>query len=834
MSSQKTFQAASVLHKLKHYLPSQAALKDFVHHNTLHAFEELDFFTALQTAHKVFGYQTTLRIDEYQALYAKGEIREEAIDFVVSRSPDNLIPVATRKEKLLNWRPEPRYVPPRIGRLRLVWKEQFHFDLETVVNHTLFKMVGSYLDQGISSLEFRSASRGFLSAVRTINNNSFFPLFRSKRVTDLLNDEQVSIGQLLKVVVGDERYFEQYLFDQQFAHPGWSGFVAVCEQQPEMLFDERIISLEEFIIFELLLEIDALDNKLGREKWRPLAEVVDSSPIDLFAPAKITEAWLLRRWWQEALELSYYDQVLRGLSGSIRTQGERGERSPKFQAFFCIDDREESIRRWIEQVEPAGQTFGTPAHYNLLIKYRPRGGKFNAHVCPGPATPRHIILDTEGSEPVGEDLGYHKSSSGLLSGVLHSNTIGIWSAVKLFFNLFKPSAGPGHSSAFEHMSHKAEPAYENQEDKTFDGYREGYTVAEMIELVQDEFTRTGLTRSFAPIVYFFGHGGSSTNNPYYAGYNCGACSGRPSSLNARVLARMANREDVRKGLQLAGIDVPDGTWFVGGLHDTTRDEFVYYDVDKLPLGLIELHVALTRSFKKALSLNAKERARQFLNVDTNRAAEAVHTDVKLRSYALFEPRPELNHSNNCLCIVGRRQTSRSLFLDQRAFLNSYDYQSDPDGMHLAKILGAATPVCGGINLEYYFSRVDNERLGAGSKLPHNVTGLYGLTNGVEGDLRTGLPSQMIDVHVPLRLMMIVEQAPETVFKVLDENPATKNWYDKEWMKLAVVDPASGATYLYQRGVFAPYQFNEGELPVLAQPERLAETLVDNSPVYKLA
>jgi uncharacterized protein YbcC (UPF0753/DUF2309 family) len=36
---------------------------------------------------------------------------------------------------------------------------------------------------------------------------------------------------------------------------------------------------------------------------------------------------------------------------------------------------------------------------------------------------------------------------------------------------------------------------------------------------------------------------------------------------------------------------------------------------------------------------------------------------------------------------------------------------------LAALLGAAGPVCAGINLEYYFSYVDNERYGSGTKLP---------------------------------------------------------------------------------------------------------------------
>ena len=82
------------------------------------------------------------------------------------------------------------------------------------------------------------------------------------------------------------------------------------------------------------------------------------------------------------------------------------------------------------------------------------------------------------------------------------------------------------------------------------------------------------------------------------------------------------------------------------------------------------------------------------------------------------------------------------------------------------ILKACAPVCGGINLAYYFAKVDDQKFGSGSKLPHNVVSLIGVTNGVEGDLRTGLPYQMIDVHDPIRLMMIVEHYPEVVLKTI--------------------------------------------------------------------
>jgi uncharacterized protein YbcC (UPF0753/DUF2309 family) len=231
--------------------------------------------------------------------------------------------------------------------------------------------------------------------------------------------------------------------------------------------------------------------------------------------------------------------------------------------------------------------------------------------------------------------------------------------------------------------------------------------------------------------------------------------------------------------------------------------------------------------------NAKERSRRFDTIDTKQSLEKIHEKIKRRSVSLFEPRPELNHATNAMCIVGRREISKHLFLDRRSFMNSYDYLVDPTGDYLVGILGAIAPVGGGINLEYYFSRVDNQKLGAGSKLPHNVMGLIGVSNGMDGDLRPGLPSQMIEVHDPVRLLIIVEHFPEVAKYAISKNPATYQWFKNQWVKLIVVDPKTQELFHFIDETFESYIPIQKENSIIHDELELAETTIENLPIHIL-
>jgi uncharacterized protein YbcC (UPF0753/DUF2309 family) len=135
-------------------------------------------------------------------------------------------------------------------------------------------------------------------------------------------------------------------------------------------------------------------------------------------------------------------------------------------------------------------------------------------------------------------------------------------------------------------------------------------------------------------------------------------------------------------------------------------------------------------------------------------------------------------------------------------------------------MAAVVPVVAGINLEYYFSYVDPTGYGSGTKLPHNVTSLLGVMDGAQSDLRTGLPWQMVEIHEPARLAMVVEAPRERLQQIVRSNPSIERLVRNRWFWLACLDPDSNALWELRSSGF-----------VLHSPEHSLATVVGESSAW---
>jgi uncharacterized protein YbcC (UPF0753/DUF2309 family) len=112
-------------------------------------------------------------------------------------------------------------------------------------------------------------------------------------------------------------------------------------------------------------------------------------------------------------------------------------------------------------------------------------------------------------------------------------------------------------------------------------------------------------------------------------------------------------------------------------------------------------------------------------------------------------------------------------------------------------------------------------------------GLLGVANGMDGDLRTGLPTQMVEVHDPLRLLMIVEHYPEIVLEAIKSNESTYEWFKNSWEHLIVIHPETHNFYLFKNEKFETYQTLTEQVDSISDFSALIESREENFPVFIL-
>jgi hypothetical protein len=754
-------------------------------------------------------------------------------------------------------------------------------DTDPSVHGELVRLGSAFLDHGQAHAALPGRAQGFLRSVSGLYvDGESAPRDCRGAESDMRRIHAVGasarsvIDENLAALGVDEEDREAYLFATALALPGWAGMFSRLEGHPDDHPGGPPATLIDFLAVRLVLERHAVANACRAARldprWNVLREtaltpvprppLLDASVLWAlgrragWSPAEIRalddhtldRLWhacaecadlVRRRVCQNAFERTYRRMVLDALAARRELPPHAVDGRPRAQFVFCIDEREESMRRALEEQHPNYVTYGAAGFFGVAIDYLGLYDQAPAAYCPVVVTPAHEVHE----RPVPSDLSWHAlrlrlrdawhtferraaaASRTLTGGAGMSFLAGPLSGLATLLHLVAPRSKPLFD---EHVTSRVAPRPTTRLSALRDDTAPqtthkplGFSLDETADRVAALLTNIGLVRDFAPVVVILGHGSTSLNNPHESAHDCGACGGRRGGANARLFADMANRPDVRAGVRARGIDIPDDTWFVGALHDTASDAVVYYDLDAVPAGAWRAFDEASGALELARRENARERSRRFdnapLTIDPVRALR----HVEERSSSLAQPRPEYGHCTNSICIVGRRELTRGVHLDRRAFLVSYDPTIDRDDKVLERILAAVGPVGAGISLEYYFSSVDNEVYGCGTKLPHNVTGLIGVMNGHQSDLRTGLPLQMVEIHEPMRLLVIVDASPEALLTVASRQAEVAELVVNEWVQLVSIHPVTGAMAVFEQGQFVPYEPTPTLLPVV---ERSAE------------
>lgn len=757
------------------------------------------------------------------------------------------------------------------------------FDCDLQVHELLIRFTSAFLDQGFAGWSIPQRGEGFYRC--------FLSLFAEKSpwaekwlqpLRALIETEQQTVSTPIESIANSLTALgvpadlrESYIKKTLLALPGWTGMVEQMSCNASWtLYPAPKDSLEEFLAVRLLLDrisaANCLEEHLSHESY-VLSEVLALDTPELHDPRHQTDqqrafdvfqlaqrlgwsprtlySWSIGEWQSVVAEIGIFDDLERrrlfhlAYEHCYRSQildsiSEHAclplkvPSSVSIQVITCLDDREESFRRHLEELDSSVETFGAAGFYNVPMYFR---GAADAHfipLCPIIMVPKNYVeevgpLSTKQAESRRSQtrmlLGkasqtFHMSSRSLFSGALTA-LFGSLNAFPLVARVLFPRLTSQIRSTFVKLvrpTAATQLQLERGDDaEVTDKGAQGFTLVEMANMIERVTGDLGIQSHFAPLVIVLGHGSSSLNNPHESAYNCGACGGGQGGPNARAVAQMANDPRVRAILKERGLIIPDTTLFVGGFHNTCDDSIRYSDVDRIPIIHTQKFLAACEIIDKARLRNAHERARRFYSFDMTKSDEEALRHVEQRSEDLAQVRPEYNHATNAACFVGRRGRTRGLFMDRRCFLTSYDPTSDDETTSiLMRIMQAVIPVCGGISLEYYFSTVDNIGYGCGTKLPHNITSLIGIMEGAASDLRTGLSQQMVEIHEPVRILFIVEAKPESILSIMDRNTLIKTYIRNRWVQIATLDPSSNQIHLFQDDQFRPYEAGPHVLPTV--------------------
>ena len=789
----------AILELIAHDLPQQGPIKDFIHHNTLHAFQEMSFHDGVAEASRRYRARSYMPLSFYHQAYKEQRIVNAALDLALNDQKFSERDLVMSRSRLLGGMDAaPDAEVGRISNHDNMFDDRLRLNL--LIHPMLFRLVANFLDQGLAIWPMPGRHGSFWDAMTALATKSWCPLppLSDPGARDLLTlGPKAALEAGLQTLVPEKSEWQAYLSTLCLAHPGWSGMVRMIETQPQLLTHPRKISLIEVVALEVVLQCAWLARMPKSKLQKPQIIAPSPTAIETDRDAKV---------WQEALEWTYYGKLMSLLKPKPSLHSAVSDNAiPRAQAFFCIDDREGSLRRNLETIWPDVVTFGAAGFFGVDFLFQGAEQTALQQHCPVILTPKHVVKEAMGKPRRGHYLrrGFHlwETANTGIRGWISTPLFGLLAAIRLTLNVIWPRFE--EKTAPTNLETAPLQIERTIEEPNQQGYWLGYSVPEMADRVGGILRNCGLVDHFAELIVMVSHGSTTTNNPHFSAYDCGACAGKPGAVNARAFATMANNSAVRRNLRDRGIDIPDNSYVLAAMHDTTRDDVTYYDESLIPRTHYKIVEEFKRNLEMALELNAQERALKFDLAPTS--GKAIRSHVRKRARAIFEPRPEWNHANNASAIVGRRILTRGVHLERRAFLQSYDPRFDPSGDILAAILGAVVPVCGGINLEYFFSRVDNDTYGAGTKLPHNVVALLGVAQGVTGDLRTGLPAQMVEIHDPVRLLLVVEQNPVIATKAAKKNPAIFQWIENEWVRFAAVDPETGGYWIWHQGGFAPFE-----------------------------
>jgi uncharacterized protein len=788
-----------VLGRVKNKIAPLWDIRDYVAVNPLFGYRNEDFLEAIKKVHGLQGTLLLPRREYLKTKYQAGEIQDcdlsNAIQLSLRQSGG-----AGRKsfdlEQALQFLNTETQIDNQSCDIKCL-SDQYDFEFRENqtqwVTNEISKWASAYFDEGQSMWRMPKDSQGLFASWKKLvvfESSSRLADAEFKVMIDSLPSEpQQTLLQLCARMSNDIEFgkieLENYFLRLLNSVSGWASFIQKIDFERNLLGAQRAnnesTSLVDLLAMRLAYDLTFIKENINKSDLGQRHENAD----DYHSEIQLNALWLA------AHEIA----IRRSIAQRLNFQSSSPQQRPMAQMAFCIDVRSEVIRRHIENHCEEIQTIGFAGFFGLPISIKKLGFEGSDHLCPVLIKPSLEITE-KADHPeniknkvknfVFNKYGRRDAQFAANSSFSLAETFGFSYAGKMLSNAF----GLANSNiALDQIGAPLEIDFDKID------------LSVKVQMAQGALTNMGLTKNFAKYVFFFGHGGESTNNPYESALDCGACAGHNGKFNARFLAGILNSKDVRHKLSAHGIDVPEDTVFISGWHNTTRDVLVLDGVEKNDVNLDEFEL-LRDILQKATQGCRSERAQYLLQAKAL-TQNQLEQEVQSRAQDWSEIRPEWALAKNHSFIVGRRTLSRKVNLEGRSFLHDYDESSDPDLKKLELIMTAPMIVTNWINMQYYASTIDPVKFGSGNKMLNNVVGTIGCVQGNQSDLLGGLSEQSVRIngqyfHEPVRLQVFIEAHTSSIDQIIHKHQMVADLVLNGWLNITSISPDLGEFKLKTR------------------------------------
>lgn len=648
------------------------------------------------------------------------------------------------------------------------------------INTETIKWLSSYYDEGQATISMPFKDKGLYNACRVLilydeklHNNIKEKI---KFIENLPTRPEEAIAECLAKLNIEDQEKQDFLTLLLTTLPGWASYIKYKDEWSPQINNFYNANELEYLAVRIIITTLL---------WPQAKTLLDWHKNAL----KQSHPKILKQI--ETAENNYRIPLLK----AIAAQKIHKPHTPKAQLIFCIDVRSEPLRKSLESTGDY-QTFGFAGFFGIPVQINNTITGASYSSCPVLLKPKHVIFESISNN--NKLLKYKRSHNlkKLFKQLYQSlkynfttpfalvETLGIFSGILMGIKTILPKISCKINSIVN----------DNIEiNKFMEPSIDSMSLQEKTDYAKNALKMIGLTDNFAPIIIFCGHGSTTENNAYATALDCGACGGRHGGSNAKILTAIMNSNEIKIELSKNGIKIPETTKFFAAEHNTTTDEILLFCKNETK-EIRDLKDDLTKASRINNIIRLKKLEIKKYTADS----------TKTRANDWAQVRPEWGLARNASFIVAPRDLTLSLDLDGRSFLHSYDYTKDPDGSLLTTILTAPMIVAEWINMQYFFSTINNVAYGSGSKITNNIIGKIGIIQGNGSDLMNGLPLQSVykkdtdPYHEPQRLFVIVLADNIILDQVIQNQPILKKLFGNGWVQIARIEPKNNKTYLLNR------------------------------------